>query len=146
MTGSGVDPPSSIVGFNFSVGVFWFELGGHWGREDARLEMFGRDDSDNLDGEMMADMNDSARQDVILGSKRFFQSVDLCAKLRDGGRGKRLGVGLHGVHVEERLFKRLCYWVYMEVVRGAVDLIMGEAGRNVRGNKAIWGGEMLFPS
>ena len=60
---------------------------------------------DDFDGEVVADVDDSARENMVLGSKGFFKSVDLSSKLANGGRGEGLGIGLHGVHVEEELFR-----------------------------------------
>jgi hypothetical protein len=55
--------------------------------------VLGRDDSNNLDGEVVAYMNDSTGQDVVLGFKRFFKSENVRSDLfyRRGSLG--LGVG-----------------------------------------------------
>jgi hypothetical protein len=62
-----MNSPFRIVGFRLGVRVFRFEFGGHGRRENTGFEVLGGDYSNNLDGEVVAYVNDSAGKDMVLG-------------------------------------------------------------------------------
>jgi hypothetical protein len=55
--------------------------------------VLGRDDSNNLDGEVVAYVNDSTGKDVVLGLEGFFKSENVRSDLFDRGGSLGLGVG-----------------------------------------------------
>lgn len=87
------------MGFSLGVGVFWLEFGSHGRGEDTSLEVFGGDDTNDFNGEVVAYVDDSSGKDLVLLSEVVFQSLDMSAEVLDrGGRGG-FGVGNHCVHL-----------------------------------------------
>jgi hypothetical protein len=70
------------------------------------FEVFGGNDSDNLDGKMVTYVNDTAGKDVVLLSEVIFESLDVGSKVFNGGGRGGFGVGDHGVHREQSSVER----------------------------------------
>lgn len=100
VSGPGVDPPFRVDALERGVVVFGLEFGCHGWREDSSWfdRRLGRD-LDDLNGEVMADMDDATGQWVALGTMSCLEAGDLGSDVGEGGRRERVGVGVHGIHV-----------------------------------------------
>jgi hypothetical protein len=95
-----VDPPFRVDALERGVVVFRLELGCHgWGEDPSWFDRRLGRNLDDLNGEVMADMDDATGQRVALGAMSCLEAGDLGTDVGEGGRRERVGVGVHGIHV-----------------------------------------------
>jgi hypothetical protein len=83
----GVDPPFRVDALERGVVVFRLELGCHgWGEDPSWFDRRLGRNLDDLNGEVMADMDDATGQRVALGAMSCLEAGDLGTDVGEGGR------------------------------------------------------------
>lgn len=100
---SSVNSPFGVTALHSGIVILGLELGGHRrGKQASCLDNRGRDDSNNLDGKVVAYMDDSTGKRETSSSVCCLEAGDLVSDFSEGrGRG-RSWVGVHRVHFGRR--------------------------------------------